>query len=330
MTDTRVPAVLEPSPCVAVVGPTASGKSEMAIRLAERFGGEVVNFDSVQVYRHFDIGTAKTPLNRRRGIPHHLVGHIEPDRAYSAGEFALDARSLLERLDARGRLPVLAGGTGLYLEALLRGLFRGPKENPALRERLRQKAESRPEGYLWRILSKLDPQAAESIHRNDTPKLVRAIEVSLLGGRPMTQQWEDSGVPLRGHRVLALGLEPPREALYARIDRRADLMFSEGLVEEARCLLQRGIPRTARAFGSLGYAQCLRYLDGGFSLPEAIESTARQTRRYAKRQLTWFRRRTPDVRWWQGFGDSNEAGEWAEGEFDEWLRTHRNSAYLEG
>ena len=315
-----------PAPCIAVVGPTASGKSELALGLAARFGGEVVNFDSVQVYRRFEIGTAKTPPERRRGIPHHLLDHVEPNDSYSAGDYARDARALLGQLQSRSRLPVLAGGTGLYLEALLRGLFRGPTRDPVLRERLRLRAETRPAGHLWRILTKLDPSAAESIHRNDTPKLVRAIEVSLLGGRPMTQQWEDSGEPLRGYRVLALGLNPPRDALYERIDQRAATMFAEGLVEETRCLLQHGIPRSARAFGSLGYAQCLRHLDGLCSQEEAEESTVRQTRRYAKRQLTWFRHRTPGVRWWPGFGDTAGAAEWAAGEFADWLPLRSDSA----
>lgn len=320
MTDSAAsPKRPAPSPCIVVVGPTASGKSELALCLAARLGGEVVNFDSVQVYRHFEIGTAKTPPNRRRGIPHHLLDHVEPGHAYSAGDFARDARAVLDRLHESNRLPVLAGGSGLYLEALLKGLFRGPARDPLLRERLRLRTKSKPAGHLWRILARLDPRAAGSIHRNDTPKLIRAIEVSLLGGRPMTEQWRDHGEPLHGYRVLTLGLDPPRDALYERIDRRAATMFCEGLADEARSLLQRGVPRSARAFGSLGYAQCLRHLDGRCSLDEAVESTAQQTRQYAKRQLTWFRHRTREVRWWHGFGDTDEAAEWAASKCTEWL-----------
>lgn len=319
----------EPAPCIAVVGPTASGKSELAVRLASRFRGEVVSFDSVQVFRHFDIGTAKIPERDRCGIPHHLLDHIEPDRLYSAGEFARDARAVLGRLRARDRLPVLAGGTGLYLEALVKGLFRGPERDQALRRRLQLRAGSKPAGHLWRILAKLDAGAAQEIHRNDTPKLIRAIEVSLLGGRPMTDQWRAGGNPLRSHRPLTLGLDPPREALYGKIERRASRMFAEGLVEEVRSLLQRGVPRSARPFGALGYAQCLRHLDGACSLDEAVESTARRTRRYAKRQMTWFRRRTSGVRWRQGFGGTDAAAEWAEREFLAWLAADHGSAWLE-
>ena len=305
--------------CIAVVGPTASGKSDLAIRLAGRFGGEIVNFDSVQAYRHFDIGTAKTPLCSRAGIPHHLMDHVEPDRNYSAGEFARDARAVMNGLTARERLPVLAGGTGFYLEALLKGLFEGPQRDPSLRQRLGARAASRPAGYIWRMLSRIDPEAAGRIHPNDTPKIIRAIEVSLLAGRPMSEQWQDSREPLRGFEVLCVGLDPPRPALYERIETRARRMFAEGLADEARALLSSGIPRTAKPFGSLGYAQCLLYLDGQCTLEEAIESTARQTRRYAKRQMTWFRRRTPQARWWKGFGDTQEAFDWAESGFLEWL-----------
>ena len=307
------------SPSIAIVGPTGSGKSELALRLAERFGGAIVNFDSVQVYRHFDIGTAKIPPDQRRGIAHHLLDHVDPSQSYSAGEFARDARRILETLRGGDMLPVLVGGTGLYLEALLKGLFRQPDADPRLRDRLRGTAERHPPGYLWRILCRLDRQAAASVHRNDTPKVIRAIEVSLSGGRPITEQWRDSREPLRGFRVLVLGLEPPREDLYARIEKRTARMFAEGLVEEVQGLLERGVPRSARPFGALGYAQCLRYLDGECSRREAIESTAQGTRRYAKRQLTWFRHRLPDVHWVEAFGDSEEAGMWALREYDEWM-----------
>lgn len=307
------------APCLAVVGPTASGKSDLALTLAKRYGGEIVNFDSVQVYRRFDIGTAKTPPAQRNGIRHHLIDHVEPGNDYSAGDFARDARALLEDMRIRAAVPVLVGGTGLYLEALLKGLFRGPQRNPDLRERLRLTAESHTEGYLWRLLRKLDPRAAEGIHRNDEPKLVRAIEVCLAGSRPMTEQWRDPGEPLTGFEVFLLGLDPCREALYDRIESRARRMFAEGLVEEVRDLRRMGIPRTAKPFGALGYAQCLRYLDGECSLGEAIESTALQTRRYAKRQMTWFRRRAPGVVWRQGFGDSDDTAASVIESIDAWL-----------
>ena len=309
------------SPCIAIVGPTASGKSDLALALAERFRGEIVNFDSVQVYRRFDVGTAKTPRAARRGIPHHLVDHVAPAGAYSAGAYARDARAVLQQLRDRGVLPVLAGGTGLYLEALVKGLFRGPQRDPALRERLQRTAETRPAGYLRRVLERLDRRAAASIHPHDTPKLIRAIEVSLVGSRPITEQWQETDEPLRGFRMLTLGLDPPRDALRARVESRARKMFAAGLVEEVQGLLRSGVPRSARPFGALGYAQCVRYLDGECSREEAIESTAVQTRQYAKRQMTWFRRRTPDVRWIQAFGDTPETVAQAADLVDSWLRS---------
>lgn len=309
------------SPCIAIVGPTASGKSDLALDLAERFRAEIVNYDSVQVYRRFDIGTAKTPVAERRGIPHHLVDHVAPAVPYSAGDYARDARGVLQQLRDRRALPTLVGGTGLYLEALVKGLFHGPKRDPALRKRLHRTAEIRPAGYLLRVLERLDRKAAASIHPNDVPKLIRAIEVSLVGSRPITEQWQESADPLQGFRMLTLGLDPPRELLYARINSRARKMFAAGLAEEVEGLLQSGVPRSARPFGALGYAQCLRYLDGKCSREEAIESTAVQTRRYAKRQLTWFRRRTPDVHWVRDFGDSPEAIARTADLVDAWLRS---------
>lgn len=309
------------SPCIAIVGPTASGKSDLALDLAERFRAEIVNYDSVQVYRRFDIGTAKTPVAQRRGIPHHLVDHVAPAVPYSAGDYARDARGVLQQLRDRRILPTLVGGTGLYLEALVKGLFHGPKRAPALRKRLHRTAETRPAGYLRRVLERLDRKAAASIHPNDVPKLVRAIEVSLVGSRPITEQWQESADPLQGYCMLTLGLDPPRELLYARINSRARKMFAAGLAEEVEGLLRSGVPRSARPFGALGYAQCVQYLDGKCSQEEAIESTAVQTRRYAKRQLTWFRRRTPDVHWVRDFGDSPEAIARAADLVDAWLRS---------
>lgn len=313
---------------IAIVGPTASGKSDLALRLARRFGGEIVNFDSVQVYKGFDIGTAKPLPAERLAVRHHLIDHVEPDQYYSAGQFARDARAVLSEMRGRSVIPVLAGGTGLYLEAATKGLFRGPGKSPELRERLRRTAESRPEGYLRRILAKLDPKAARAIHAHDTPKLVRAIEVCLLGRRPMTEQWRDSRKPLPAYSILTLGLEPPRQALYAKIDTRAAWMFDTGLVDEVRSLLRSGIPRSSRPFGALGYAQCLRYLDGSCSLQDAVASTSLRTRQYAKRQLTWFRRRTPEVRWIRAFGSSQDAWKRAQNEFLAWARDGAESGLL--
>ena len=289
-------------PLIAVVGPTASGKSSLALDIAERFGGEIVNFDSVQVYRRFEIGTAKTPVAERRGIPHHLIDIVEPDALFTAGEYAEHARVVVDEIRARSRLPVFVGGTGLYLRALLNGLFQGPKRDELLRERLEERVASKPAGYLHRLLTRLDPVNAERIHPNDTPKLMRSIEVSLLAGAPISTLWKEGKGPLEGFKVTRVGLNPPRSALYARINRRTKQMFKTGLADEAKDLLASGTPRSARPFGSLGYAQALDYLDGNLTLDEAIESASKMTRRYAKRQMTWFRRE-PDVEWFAGFGD---------------------------
>lgn len=299
--------------CIAVVGPTASGKSDLALDLAARHGGEIVNFDSVQVYKGFDIGTAKTPPDERRGIPHHLLDHVEPGKGYSAGDFARDGRKILGQIASRGTMPILVGGTGFYLGALIDGLSPVTGRIPELRDRLQRRSQERPPGYLWRILHRLDSEAAGSVHRNDTPKLIRAIEVSLAGSRPMTEQWRVRGESLRGFRVLTLGLDPPREHLYRRIEDRTRRMFAAGLVKEVKGLLHQSVPRDARPFGALGYAQCMQHLEGACTLSEAIDSTVLQTRRYAKRQLTWFRNRTRDALWLGAFGDSAEAREWAEG-----------------
>lgn len=289
-------------PLVAVVGPTASGKSALALDIAERFSGEIVNFDSVQVYRGFEIGTAKTPFVERRGIPHHLLDVVAPDAVFTAGDYAERARVVVDEIRARARLPVFVGGTGLYLRALLNGLFQGPKRDEALREKLEQRVESKPAGYLHRILERLDPASAERIHPHDVPKLMRSIEVRLLANAPIATLWSKGAGRLEGYEVIRVGLNPTRSALYARINRRTQKIFKAGLIEETQALLASGTPRSARPFGSLGYKQALDYLGGGITLEEAIESTAKMTRRYAKRQMTWFRRE-PDIHWLKGFGD---------------------------
>ena len=298
-------------PCLVIAGPTASGKSELALQLAEHFDCEIINYDSVQVYVGFNIASAKIPQSQRRGILHHLIDHVDAENSYSAGGFANDAQDVLNHITSRGKMPLLVGGTGLYLEALLKGGFPGPKSNKELRHRLQDTADRKPGGYLSRILKRLDPDGAEKIHPNDTHKLIRAIEITLQGGEPMTRQWQAKRQPLLGYKTLILGLDPPREQLYERINKRAAQIFASGLIAEVEDLLKKGIPRSAHPFKSLGYAQCLRYLDKACTMEEAIESTALETRHYAKRQLTWFHRRTSDVQWLQGFGDSTDALPWA-------------------
>ncbi len=296
------PANLSPYPLVVILGPTASGKSELALSVAERYDGEVINYDSVQVYRHFNVGTAKLSLSERRGTPHHLIDIVEPEDLFTAGDYARQAREALARVRANGRLPILAGGTGFYLRALLEGLFQGPQRDEALRRRLEWRAEAKPAGYLHRLLRRLDAASAQRIHPNDAPKLIRAIEVCLRAQAPMSSLWRKGREPLAGYDVVRIGLAPPREELYERIRRRAENMFRGELVDEVQKLLAAGFSRRARAFGSLGYKQALDYIDGKLPLDQAIDITGKLTRRFAKRQQTWFRRE-PEVHWLEGFGD---------------------------
>lgn len=287
-------------PVVIVCGPTGSGKSALSVALAERFSGEVINCDSVQIYRHFDIGAAKSTAAERRGIPHHLLDVAEPDAVFTAGDYARLARAALGEVSARGHLPVVAGGTGLYLRALLQGLFEGPPRNEALRARLRARESRRP-GALHRLLTRWDPVAAARIHPNDISKITRALEVILTGKRSLTELFESGRDPLHGYRVLELGLDPPRAELYARLEDRARTMFEHGLLAEAGTLLER-FPATAKPFESLGYAQAVAHLNGSITLEQAIADTQIHTRRYAKRQWTWFRRE-PGIEWVTGFGE---------------------------
>ena len=286
---------------VAIAGPTASGKTALALALAERFGGEIVSCDSVAVYRDFCIGTAKPSAAERARAPHHLLDLVDPRQHFTAGDYARAARAVLAEIRERGRLPIVVGGAGLYLRALLDGLFAGPPRSEELRARLRTRAAERGSGHLHRILQHLDPAAAGNIHPHDEPKLVRAIEVCLAAQERMSELWKQGRDPLRGFRVLRLGLEPERDALYARINARAHAMFDAGLVEETRVLRER-YGDAAWALGSLGYAQARQCLRGEVDLKLAIWAAQQAHRNYAKRQLTWFRRER-DLHWLRGFGD---------------------------
>ncbi|MBZ5511875.1 MAG: tRNA (adenosine(37)-N6)-dimethylallyltransferase MiaA [Acidobacteriia bacterium] len=285
---------------VAVVGPTGSGKTALSLALAERFSGEIVNCDSVAIYREFNIGTAKPPAEERARAPHHLFDAIDPKHYMTAGEYARRARQVLDDIKRRGRTPIVVGGTGLYLRALLEGLFPGPERSEELRERLRARQQQRGAEWLHRILQRLDPQAAANIHPNDTPKVVRAIEVCLASREPMSELWKKGRDPLTGFRILRLGLNPERNALYSRINERARRMFDNGLVEETRRLLEK-YPG-AWALSSLGYKQAAQHLRGEIDLKLAIWAAQQAHRNYAKRQMTWFRRE-PEVEWLAGFGD---------------------------
>jgi tRNA dimethylallyltransferase len=289
---------------VVILGPTASGKSALAISLAEQFAGEIVSCDSVAVYRHFEIGTAKPTREQRRLIPHHLLDVTEADEPFTAGDYARQARTAIAGIAARGRLPIVVGGTGLYLRALLEGLFPGPRRSEELRERLRQRATSRGANYLHRVLRRLDLSSAAKIHANDTAKLIRAIEVCLASRKRMSELWQESGRdPLRGFRILRIGLNPPRAQLYERINSRAQQMFTDGLVEETQELLERyGSGEKVMALDSLGYRQAARLLRGEITREQAIAAAQQGHRNYAKRQLTWFRREA-EVAWLEGFGD---------------------------
>lgn len=285
---------------MAVLGPTASGKSDLALGLAERFGGEIVNFDSLQVYRGLDVGTAKTPMEARRGIPHHLIDILNPLEVFDAGQFAGRARAVLEEIGARGRLPVLAGGTGFYLRALLEGLAPGPGRDEGLRRRLNA-MEERREGRLHGLLRRWDPATAARIHPRDRQKLVRAVEICVLARRPASELFAGGAAGLKGFRVLKLGLSPAREALRARIRLRTRAMFAHGLVEEVRGLLAAGLPADAKPLESIGYKEACAVVAGRLSPEQAEELTFYATCQYAKRQATWFRREA-DLETVEGFG----------------------------
>jgi len=290
-------------PLVAIVGPTASGKSALGVWLAERLAGEVIACDSTQVYRYFDIGTAKPTPEEQRGVPHHLMNLLEPQDLFTAGEYRQRAQQALEDLRQRQRLPILTVGTGLYLRALLEGLADAPTRSEELRARLSGRASRRGPEYLHRLLVRLDSAAAKRIAPRDTPKLIRAIEVCLLAGKPITELHRAGRAGLEGFAPLKVGLTPPRAALYQRIARRVQAMLDRGWLEEAKELVARGIPSTAKPFDFIGYRELRAHLAAELSLPEALRAIELSTRRYAKRQITWFRKE-PGVQWFPGFGDA--------------------------
>lgn len=289
---------------VAVLGPTGSGKTVLSLALAGQLQGEIVNCDSVALYREFEIGTAKPGAEERARAPHHLLDILEPTAVFTAGDYAQAARRVVAEIAARGRLPIVVGGTGFYLRALLEGLFAGPKRSEELRARLRKIAGGKGSPHLHRLLARLDAAAAARIHANDEPKLIRAIEVCLAARRKMTELWQHGRDPLTGFGVLRIGLDPERSALYERINQRARRMFDSGLVEETERLVER-YGASAPPMQSLGYKQAVQLLRGEVDRESAIAAAQQAHRNYAKRQMTWFRRE-PDVRWLRGFGDEPE------------------------
>lgn len=291
-------------PLVAIVGPTGAGKSALALQVCEAYPQElqceVVNCDSLQLYRGFDVGTAKTALAERHGIPHHMLDVLAPSEVYSAGEYARHAREVVSEISARGHLPVVIGGTGFYLSALLNGLPPLPGRDAGLRDRLAVR-ETRRSGSLHRLLHRLDPAAATRVHARDLQKTIRALEVRLLTRNPLPLP--ATADPLRGYRVLKIGLNPDRQALHKLLDARAREMFRSGLIGEVEHLLANGCTGYEKPFESLGYKQALQHLRGSISLEQAIASTQLETRQYAKRQWTWFRRDS-EVIWLPRFGTS--------------------------
>lgn len=291
------------APLIVLLGPTASGKTALSLALAEHFNGEIVNCDSVAIYRQFEVGTAKPTLAERNRVPHHLLDLVEPTGYFTAGEYARRARQILREIQCRGSLPIVVGGTGLYLRALLEGLFLGPQRSEELRERLRARAAQHGSGYLHRVLLHLDSASAQKIHPNDRPKLIRAIEVCFASRRKMSEMWNEGREPLRGFRVLRLGLNPDREALYKRINGRALRIFQSGLVEETRRLLKI-YGESVRPLASLGYRQAVQLIRGEIDQATALQAVQQAHRNYAKRQMTWFRRER-EVVWLEGFGDES-------------------------
>ncbi len=293
---------------LAIVGPTASGKSALGIKLAERLGGEILVCDSTQVYRHFNIGTGKLPLSEQRGIQHHLMDLVEPGEVFTAGDYRRRALEVLETLRVRRRLPIITAGTGLYLRALLEGLADAPTRSEELRARLREKSKRRSPSNLHRLLVRLDPGAASRIAPQDTQKIIRALEIRLLAGKTVAEVQRAGRQGLEGYRAVKVGLMPPRNELYARIERRVDVMLEAGWLEEVKTLITRGFMEATKPFEFIGYRALCTVLEGKITKEEAVQEIRKATCRYAKRQITWFRRER-GVDWFEGFGDTREVQE---------------------
>src|SRR5579884_1659126 len=292
------------APVLVVLGPTGSGKSELALALARHFNGEIVNCDSIQVYRGFDIGSAKTPVQNRGNIAHHLLDVIGPGEELSAGSYARLARQIITQIHQRRRIPIVVGGTGFYLRALLDGLSPAPGRDVQLSKRL-QTAEERRPGFLHRVLRRYDPPAAARIHANDTPKLIRAIEIMLRTGEPATRAQAAPRQAFSGIAALKLGLAPERHLLYARLNERSEWFFQNGLIAETERLLALGFPHDSKPMQSLGYKQAVQFIRGELPLKKAVAECQIRTRHYAKRQITWFRAER-DLRWLKGFGSNTD------------------------
>jgi len=282
-------------PLVAILGPTGSGKSSLGLKLAQSIGGEIVNCDSMQTIRQLDIGTAKPSQAEMALVPHHLYNVIDLDEFYSAGVYMKDARRVCSEVAARGKIPLVVGGTGLYLRALLKGIFQGPGKKPGLRGRLNEISRRRGTEFLHRMLARKDPDSAARIQANDLVRIVRALEINLITGGSISELQKEH-VPLAGYSVVKIGLNLPREELYDRINRRVERMFDAGFVKETERLLLAGFSPDSKGFEALGYRHAVAVIQGELSLEESIELTQRETRRYSKRQMTWFRKEE-NVHW---------------------------------
>jgi len=287
---------------VAIVGPTATGKSALGIALAKRFGGEVVACDSTAVYRGFDIGTDKVPLHEQQGVPHHMVDVADPTEEYSAARYAREAAAVIRDITARGRLPILVGGTGLYYRALTRGFFPGPSRDVALRARLDRVAARKGPERLHRMLARVDPDSARRIQPRDQKRLVRALEVYLLTGRPLTAHFAETASPLEEYRIVSFALQIPPDATAERVARRVDAQFAQGILDEVRRLLAAGVPPTAHPFTGLVYRQVLEHFAGVRDEAATRELIVRENRKYSRRQLIWFRKE-PNLQWIHAAGE---------------------------
>jgi tRNA dimethylallyltransferase len=303
---THVNDLTAQNPVIAIVGPTASGKSTLGIEVALELEGEIINCDSVQVYQEIQVATAKVPLEERKGVPHHLIDFVSPSINYTAVEWAREAANKIDEIESRGLIPLLVGGTGFYLRALRHPFFISPQTDESIRRRLNEMRERRGAEYLHRVLRRLDPRAAAQLYPRDWPRVQRAIEVFLQTGRSIVDQKDERPAAHESSRRLRiLALNPPRAELYERINQRTEAHFNAGLVDEVRELLQRGVPPNSNALGAHGYRRVVEYLEGKRDLASAIEQTKLDVRHYAKRQLTWFRHEA-GVEWFDGFGEQNE------------------------
>jgi tRNA dimethylallyltransferase len=306
VTRTNSPANGDPL-AVLILGPTGSGKTALSLALGHSFNGEIISCDSVAVYRGMDLGSAKPTREEQASLPHNLIDVTNPDQPFTAGDYSRQAREAMRQIAARNHLPIVTGGTGLYLRALTLGLFPGPKRQQEMRDRLIRSLQDRSAHWLHRMLQRLDPESAKRIHPNDTPKLIRALEIVFTTGQTLSATLEArpdlARDPLTGFRLLRIGLNPPRRALYDHLNRRAAAMFEAGLIEETRDLLETY--GRVKALDALGYRQALAVIDGNLSLEQAVAAAQQGHRNYAKRQLTWFRRE-PEVHWIEDFGNSPE------------------------